>query len=138
MSEHVSAVEPVLWKTALAIIAAIVIAAVVSSVIAILMGIVNALFNPDMHFFNDIWEQIVGGSLGVYAARFVCDRFLQPYSRHVVFTVIALLTIGIIAFSYFALYLRGWVLVTESANAIAMIVAAYILFWQGAPTDDFV
>ena len=137
MLEQVDASEPVLWKTALAIIAAIAVSAIVSSLVAIVMGLVNLAFQNFSEWFTDLWEQIVGGALGVYAARLVCDRLLKPYSRHVVFTVLVLLIVGAVATQYYVFHGTQWELITQGANAISTTVAAYFLFWRGDSIQDF-
>ena len=136
MFEQTSGPEPVLWKTALAVIVSIVASSIISSIVAIVMGIVNLIFQNHSEWFRNMLEQLVGGALGVYAAVFICNRFLNPYSKHVVFTVLVIVIVSAVVAEYYIFHGTQWRLATQTANAVSTTIAAYIFFWRGVPIDD--
>ena len=100
------------------------------------MGLANLAFQNYSEWFSDILEQLIGGALGVYAARFVCDRILNPYSRHVVFLALVLAVVSAVLGEHYVFHGTQWRLATQTANAISTTVAAYFLFWRGVQIDD--
>ena len=128
--------EPILWKSASAIIVSIVVCSLISSIVAIFMGLVNSFFY-DNQSLNDIWEQLVGGAFGVYVARLTCDRFFTPYSRHVVFVLLVLTMLAAASSEDYFFFKTRWLMVTHAANVISITIAAYILFWRGEKIHDW-
>lgn len=136
MLKKPSVTEPILWKTVLSVIISIVISAITSTVVAIVMALANLAFQNYSEWYSDILEQLVGGALGVYAVRLVCDRILNPYSMHVVFVALVLVTVSAVAGEYYVYHGSQWHLATQTANAISTTITAYFLFWRGVQIDD--
>jgi hypothetical protein len=134
--EQKSDYAPTLWKTTLAVVISVVLASVVSSFVSIVLGLIDIIFRGYGEWLSDIWEQVVGGVIGVYAARRVCDRYLEPYSKHVVFVVISIGIVSVVISQYYLGYLSDLRLITQSANAIATCVSAYFMFWRGTELPD--
>ena len=88
----------------------------------------NLISNDWSPLFIDFWGQLVGGIGGVVAARFVCDKILLPYSRHVIFFLLIL--VSALTFYYQWNHAASRLQLFDYAgNLIASIWTAYYLFW---------
>ena len=128
--------EPVLWKTLFATVMSLVITAVVSSVLAIILGLTHFVYDG-IDWFTDIWGQILGGAMGVYAACSACDRFVRPYSGHVVFIILVIIMMASVIFEDYYFPKSTWLMITHAGNAIAITVVAYLMFWRGERIHNY-
>ena len=127
--------DPVLWKTGAAAVVALVVWAIVSSIVSILSALGNLLTTDLREGVIDFWAQFIGGGVGVYSARVVCDKFLKPYSKHVIFMLFLVVCIGIVVIQFYMLHypLVAPRMIAAYANGASSIAIAYIAFWKNEP-----
>lgn len=133
-----SQAEPALWKTAIALPIVLVVWTVVSSFVSVVTGLINELFSDQSELLTNFWCQVVGGGCGIYAAKWICDRWLKPYSHHVLFMFVVLCAVGILALQYYVLHEP---LMTERTldslgNSGASIALSYYVFWRNQPLEE--
>jgi hypothetical protein len=119
------------WKTAAAIIVALVVWSVVSVLVGALIFIIERILTETRPGIIGFSAAIIAGAAGVDAARKVCDKWPASYFRKALFVAFVVFAVLATLAELFLLPLH-WGQITVAAQLIAMVVTAYVEFWQRA------
>lgn len=119
-------------------IAACIIAPVTAVVCAVIVGMIwfwmNSLVTVIRVEIIGFVASIIGAVAGMYAARGICDKFLDGYIPQAVFLVFLAIFL-FLAYIYIFFYPFEWDRAGSYAQVAVMGFFSYVLFWKGDPLD---
>ena len=118
--------------TAVATIIALVVLAVISALVGGVWTIINGLLTVIRPSILSVMGAVVGGFVGTYAARQVCDALLKTYSRPAIFVAFAIMSSLGVWFELGTLPLNAD-RIAPLAQLGAVMLASWSIFWRQDP-----
>lgn len=117
------------WQTVLAMVLAPVVWTIAAFVVGFIIALTQRLFTVIRPEIIDFFAAIMAGIAGVIAARAACDKLFENYVRKCIFILFTLL---ILLFSAVEIFMvpAHWGMITVFAQFIAVIITAYMVFWN--------
>ena len=124
----------VIWHTLVAMIVASITTLIVATVVNVLVVFLNTILSDESAGLISLSAAITSTVAGVYAARALCDKLFDHYSKKAVFllyAVFGLLSVGV------EIYIGhvDWKHALFFISDIVLVGTAFIFFWQNQDLD---